>query len=79
MISFSTHILDNLCEKGLDITNGKLIVNNWLIGFLPLGTNCQWLISAVDDQHYVNLEFESFNVRTYELNHLSCLSFLSFI
>ena len=51
---------ENACESC-----GKL--NGW-----PVGTHCQWLISAVDDKHYVNLEFESLNVRTYEFNHLSC-------
>ena len=52
--------LENLCENALDLSNRKLIVdNNW-----PFGTHCQWLISAVDDQHYVNLEFENIDVRT---------------
>ena len=58
------HALDNLCENALDLRNGKLIVeNNW-----PAGTNCQWLISAVDDEHYVNLEFANLGVRIAELN-----------
>ena len=62
---FSAKItFDNICEKGRNIENGKLIVHNFLVGFLPLGSNCQWLISALDDQHYVNLEFETLNVRT---------------
>ena len=62
---FSAKItFDNICEKGRNLENGKLIVHNFLVGYLPLGSNCQWLISALDDQHYVNLEFETLNVRT---------------
>ena len=63
------YVLDNFCENALDLSNGKLIVdNNW-----PFGTYCQWLISAVDDEHYVNLEFENIDVRFAELNYLSLL------
>ena len=54
---------ENICEKGLDLNNGTLIVHNYDMGFLPLGSKCQWLISAIDDQHYINLEFETLNVR----------------
>ena len=56
-------------------TNGTLIVesNNW-----PFGTHCQWNIPAVDDKHYVNLEFENLDVRITELNYLPCLILLSF-
>ena len=64
--------LDNLCENALDLSNGKLIVES----NLPVGTFCQWLISAINDKQYVNLEFENLDVRTYELNHLSCLILL---
>ena len=64
-----THPLDNLCENALDLTNGNLIVdNNW-----PGGTYCQWLISALDDDHYVNLEFENIDVRFAELKYISLL------
>ena len=60
----SIHAIDKWCENALDLSNGKLIVeNNW-----PAGTNCQWLISAVDDEHYVNLEFANLGVRIAELN-----------
>ena len=60
MITIFVHALENLCENALDLSNRELIVdNNW-----PFGTHCQWLISAVDDQHYVNLEFENIDVRT---------------
>ena len=65
----STHALDNLCENALDLSNGKLIVES----YWPGGTYCQWLISAVDDEHYVNLEFENIDVRFAELNYLSRL------
>ena len=50
---------DNLCDNALDLTNGKLIVGN----FFRLGTYCQWLISAQDDDAYVTLEFLNFNAR----------------
>ena len=50
---------DNLCDNALDLANGILNVgNNW-----PHGTYCQWLISAQDDNGYVTLEFQNFNVR----------------
>ena len=51
------------------MTNGKLIVES----YWPGGTYCQWLISAVDDEHYVNLEFENIDVRFAELKYLSLL------
>ena len=35
----------------------------------PYGTYCQWIISAVDDKHYVNLEFENIDVRIAEFNN----------
>ena len=53
-----TYVIDNLCQNALDLTNGKLIVdNNW-----PLRTYCQWLISAEDESSYITLEFENINV-----------------
>ena len=53
-----TNILDNLCQNALDLTNSKLIIdNNW-----PLGTFCQWLISAEDENSYITLEFQNINV-----------------
>ena len=67
VISFSAHNLDNWCENALDLTIGKLIVES----NLPFGTYCQWMISAVDDTHYVNLEFENLDVRIAELNNLA--------
>ena len=52
-------LIDNLCDNALDLKNGNLnIEDNW-----PLGTYCQWLISAEDDNGYVTLEFQNFNVR----------------
>ena len=50
---------DNICDNALDLSNGELIVeDNW-----PHGTYCQWLILAQDDNGYVTLEFQNFNVR----------------
>ena len=50
---------DNLCNNALDLANGILnIKDNW-----PLGTYCQWLILAQDNDGYVTLEFQNFNVR----------------
>ena len=50
---------DNICDNALDLSNGELIVeDNW-----PFGTYCQWLILAQDDNGYVTLEFQNFNVR----------------
>ena len=50
---------DNQCDNALDLTNGQLIVeNNW-----DDGTYCQWMISAQDDDGYVTLEFQNFNVK----------------
>ena len=52
------YVIDNLCQNALDLINGKLIVdNNW-----PVGTYCQWLISAEDESSYITLEFENINV-----------------
>ena len=49
---------DNLCDNALDLVNRQLKVeNNW-----PVGTYCQWLISAQDDISYVTLEFQNLNV-----------------
>ena len=53
-----THAIDNLCHNAHDLINRKLIVdNNW-----PLGTYCQWLISAEDENSYITLEFQNINV-----------------
>ena len=55
---FFTNVLDNLCQNALDLSNSKLIVdNNW-----PLGTYCQWLISAEDENSYIAIEFQNINV-----------------
>ena len=72
IISIFTHVLDNLCENALDLTNGKLIVES----YWPGGTYCQWLISAIDDDHYVNLEFHYLDVRIAEINYLPCMILL---
>ena len=50
---------DNLCHNALDLVNRQLKVKvNW-----PKGTYCQWLILAQDNNDYVTLEFQNFNVR----------------
>ena len=49
---------DNLCQNTLDLINGKLIVES----HFPYDTYCQWLISAIDDENYVNLEFQHLDV-----------------
>ena len=59
MSNFFALSTDNLCDNALDLANEILNVeDNW-----PLGTYCQWLISAEDDNGYVTLEFQNFNVR----------------
>ena len=54
----STHGIDNLCQNTLDLINGKLTFES----HFPYDTYCQWLISAIDDEHYVNLEFQHLDV-----------------
>ena len=50
---------DNICDNALDLANGILHVeNNW-----PDGTFCQWVMSTQDNDSYVTLEFQNFNVR----------------
>ena len=70
-----TLVLDNFCENALDLSNDKLIVDSTKWQF---GTYCQWLISAVDDKHYVILEFENIDVRIVELDYLLTRCYLSF-
>ena len=48
------------------MTNGKLIIDKSL---MPIRTHCHWMISAVDDKHYVILEFENVDVRIAELDY----------
>ena len=43
----------------MDLANGILKVEHDRL----FGTYCQWLISAQDENGYVTLEFENFNVR----------------
>ena len=50
---------DNQCDNALDLINGQLIVQD----NLPMGTYCQWMISAQDDDGYVTLEFQNFYVK----------------
>ena len=72
-----THILDNVCKNALDLSNDKLIINNTIIytytytySNWQFGTYCEWLISAMDDKHYVILEFENIDVRIAELDFI---------
>ena len=74
-------MIDNLCDNALDLTNEMLIVEyNW-----PDGTYCQWLISTQEDDGYVTLEFQNFNVRNsvaskrnlHEINFLIAVVFLT--
>ena len=54
--------VDNLCQNALDLTNDEhilIIQDTW-----PLGTYCQWMISAKDEVgSYVTLEFNEIKVR----------------
>ena len=59
MSNFFALLTDNLCDNALDLANGILNVED----NLPHSTYCQWLISAQDNEGYVTLEFENFNVR----------------
>ena len=57
--NFFALLTDNLCDNVLDLVNGILNVeDNWFDR-----TYCQWLISSKDNNGYVILEFQSFNVR----------------
>ena len=53
-----THILVNICNEALDLSNGKLIVTN----DFPENLHCKWLISAEDENSYITLEFDKINV-----------------
>ena len=59
MSNFFALSIDSLCDNALDLANEILIVKY----DLPDGTFCQWLISAQDNNGYVTLEFQNFNVR----------------
>ena len=54
--------IDDLCQNILDLSNGKLTYEDQLQTNLHRGTYCQWLISALDENHYVNLEFHNLDV-----------------
>ena len=55
--NFFALLTDDLCDNAL--ANGQLKVDdNW-----PHGTYCQWMISTQDNEDYVTLEFQNFNVR----------------
>ena len=54
--------VENLCQNALDLTNDEhilIIQDTW-----PLGTYCQWMISAKEEVgSYVTLEFNEIKVR----------------
>ena len=52
-------LTENVCDNALDLENERLNIE----GNLPKGSYCQWLILAQDDDSYVTLEFQKFNVR----------------
>ena len=55
---------DNLCDNALDLANEILTIGSITNTINPaIGTYCQWLISAQDNDDYVTLEFQYFNVR----------------
>ena len=57
--NFFALLTDNLCDNALSLANTQLKVeDNW-----PFGTYCQWLILTQDNDDYVTLEFQNFNVR----------------
>ena len=58
MSNFFALLTDNICDNALDLANGILNVED----NMPVGTYCQWLISAQDNNGYVTLEFQNFNV-----------------
>ena len=54
-------LLDNLCQNALNLTHNEHIniQDNW-----PMGTYCQWMISAKDEAgSYITLEFNYIKVR----------------
>ena len=54
--------VDNLCQNALDLTNDEHIII--IQDYWPLGTHCQWLITAKDKVGgYVTLEFNGIKVR----------------
>ena len=61
------NFVENLCQNALDLTNDEhilIIQDNW-----PLGTYCQWLISAKDEVGgYVTLEFNDIKVRVEKID-----------
>ena len=64
-------LTDNLCDNALDLANGILNVEaNW-----PDRTYCQWMISAQDNDGYVTLEFQSFNVNSFGYQSIKIIAF----
>ena len=64
-------LTDNFCDNSLDLANGILNVEaNW-----PDRTYCQWMISAQDNDGYVTLEFQSFNVNSFGYQSIKIIAF----
>ena len=50
--------LDDVCKNALDLSKGTLnIGTSW-----KFGTYCQWTIPIKDDNSYVTLEFQDYDV-----------------
>ena len=56
---FLAFLTENQCDNALDLDDRSLVID---INFKE-GISCQWLISAQDNDDYVTLEFQKFNVR----------------
>ena len=49
---------DNKCDNALNLTTGQLIVQD----DSPIDKDCQWLITAQEDDAYITIEFHTLNV-----------------
>ena len=57
---------ENQCDNALNLTYGQLLVQD----NLPVGTFCQWLISAQKEDCYLTLEFQNFHVKKTLIQYL---------
>ena len=49
---------DDVCKNALDLSNGTLNIDDgW-----NMGTSCQWAIPVEDENSYITLEFQDYNV-----------------
>ena len=58
MYDFFALLKENQCNNALDLINGQLIIDY-------VWSDCQWLISAQDDDLYVTLEAQNIDVKIY--------------